>query len=465
MSTTTLKPYYDEHARAVTELRSFVDGITERGEQPNAEESTRIEFLIERCDEARKRRDQMEQVEERTVQQEKEAVAYDEAKAELRSEGREGEIAPEPDFREMCRLGLSEGRTTHTDIDLASAVRARNLIRDGASGSDLVAVARAQRVTAQQARMAMLTGNSVEKRTLNIGTDTAGGYTVPTQTASRIIDYMEDIGGVVRAGAEVMVTGSGETINIPTNAGHVAVTGTLETGEGAAIAATEDSLGQVTAKSYKYTGGTDITHELIQDTIADLDGFVSRMLGRVIGKKTETRFTLGTGSSMPKGVCHSPPAAQTVTGATSHQIAKSELYDMRFKLDAGYLSSNRLRWMMPPATYAHILQIEVGTVESGQSRDQRPLFAPSYIVGEPDQILGSPVSYNGFMQALTVDNAITMAYGDFYDGYLVRLVNNMRIESSPHAEFKKQMVAFIASLRADGQVKDDRAIIRYKVKA
>lgn len=438
---TDLQQYVDDHVKAVQEAQRLVEEAEARDGGATAEDKQRIDAALAHAAELRGRRDQMAQLAEEQADVDKRTAIMDDVRGELLNSAAETplKVAPEPDFRQMGVAAL-RGELGRVDIDLAGAQYVNERIKQGAERRDVI--------------------EELEKRALSVATDTAGGHTVPTSTASNVIDYLQDIGGVMRAGATMIMTASGEDLELPTIAAHHAPSSTLETAEAADIAATEDTFGSITLKAHKYTGGVDVSRELLNDSIADIETLIVRMITRSIGIKLETRFTNGTASSMPKGINHSPVAANTHTTAASNQVAAGDLHAVRFGLDAGYLAQkSACRWMMDPAVYSHILQITVG------SGDARPLFQPSYVVGEPDQIMGSPVSYNTFMPGGIADNDQAIVFGHIGDGYVVRMVSSISIESSTHALFKKQQVAFIGSVRADGAIRDQRALRYLKIKA
>lgn len=433
--------YVDAHVTAVRDAQRLLAEAEARDGGPTAEDQQRIADAVKHAEECRERRDLMARLAEQAKDADERAEMIAEVRGEVLTQTKETPLVvpDEPDLRKLGTDAL-EGKLGRVEIDFRAAAKVGELVKRGANRADVIA--------------------ELERRALSVGTDTEGGHTVPTSTASNIYDYLQDIGGVMRAGATVITTASGEDLELPVNSGHNAPSGTLETTEGAAIAATEDTIGQVTLKAYKYTGGMDVSRELLTDTIADIEGFIIRGITRTISIKLETRLTLGTGSSMPKGVNHSPVAGNTTTTAASNLIGKNDIHTMKFALDPAYLGNiGECRWMMNSATYAHILNIQVGT------GDARPLFQPSYIAGEPDMIMGAPVSYNNFMPGGIADNDQAVVFGHFGDGYVVRLAGMITIESSPHALFKNQQVAFIGSVRADGQIRDQRALRYLKIKA
>ena len=107
------------------------------------------------------------------------------------------------------------------EIDLGPVVRARQLLRAGATGAEF-------------------------RTNLNVGTTTAGKNLVPTDFVHRLFDYMEQASGVRRTNVTILNTAGGEPLQVPTSTAH----GTAAiVGEGSALAAADPAFGQVTLTS------------------------------------------------------------------------------------------------------------------------------------------------------------------------------------------------------------------------
>ena len=338
-------------------------------------------------------------------------------------------------------------------LSLANVATERQLLSLGVEPRDLTQAARFGVEPQTLATQAV----GEQARALNIGTDNKGGYTVPTITERTFYDYLEQYGGVRKAGPEVWTTEHGRPIELTTVASHFTPSSTLETAEAAAIADTEPTLGQVTLGAHKYTGSITYTRELMMDTAINLDDLVTGQLARTVATKTEMRFTNGTGSSMPKGIMHSPASGNTTTTAGSNALATDDFLNAYYAMDGDLLMEGRIGWMMNSKIYGKIIALK--------DSDGRPLFQPSYMTGAPEMLLGKPVFWNAQCAGGLADNDIAIAVGNFRRNYIIRQDARVVLESSIHAEFRKQMIVFQASCRMDGQIRDTRAMHYIKIKA
>ena len=330
------------------------------------------------------------------------------AQADTRSDSQEAEV-----------LAFLRGERRHVDIDLRAAAREKALIRAGHDASDL--------------------------RVLGRDTAAAGGTLVPTILARTLVDYMETINGIRVAGAEVITTTGGEPLAMPT----VATGGTAALrGEGTAIGAVDPTFGQVVLYAWKYGQLVQVSTELVSDSGVDVISFVARDAGRALGRVTNTAYTVGSGSNQPTGLVTGSRAAGTgavsqtgATGVPAYSDLISLIYSVGDEAYAGPDATFQTKW----SNMAAIRKILDG--------DQRPLWQPSLIAGQPDTLLGYRVVSNPDLAAWgTAASTYTMLFGDVNMAYTIRDVGSVRFERSDDFAFDKDLITFRAVIRTDGKV-------------
>ena len=167
---------------------------------------------------------------------------------------------------------------------------------------------------------------------LQIGTDSEGGYLVPDEYERTLVEALEEE-NVFRQLAKVIQTSSGDR-KIPV----VATKGTASwIDEEGAYTESDDSFGQVSIGAYKLGTMIKVSEELLNDSVFDLESYISREFARRIGAKEEEAFFTGDGSGKPLGILASSGGAETgITAASATAITADELIDLFYSLKSPY---------------------------------------------------------------------------------------------------------------------------------
>ena len=441
-----LRRQYAELAATATALR---ERLAASDGPLSAEDSEEITRLSAEMTSVRGQIDQLDQLEGAIVRNE----AGQETWAEVAGSGvpvvDESVTDPFPLSR-LARAAAGGGLPPPITVRPELVARERRFLNAGMTARDIVEAY-------QRGHAFTIDDETQQIRVLSVGTDTAGGYLVPTITDRNLYDAREFVGGVRMAGATVVTTETGAEMDFPKVTTHFAVTGTLETAEGDAATATEDTMGQTAVPTYEYTALAEVTNQLLMDNVVDLESYLAKMLGRVMAKKTEMRYHHGTGASMPKGIMNSPPAGQTITSNTTLVVKFVDL-KMLFQLDAEYITDfDMVRWLMGSQTYGEFVFL----VDS-QGRPILPQV-PSAMPGR--RLLEAPAIFSSFISTGLAASSYPVVVGNFEDAYIIRDVSGTTITASAHAEFKKRLVVFQAAGRHGGNIQDPEAVRFLKIKA
>ncbi|MFT9056717.1 MAG: phage major capsid protein, partial [Ethanoligenens sp.] len=212
----------------------------------------------------------------------------------------------------------------------------------------------------------------VVRNALQVGTDTEGGYLVPDEFERSLVEALEEE-NIFRRLANVITTSSGDR-KIPV----VASKGTASwIDEEGAIPESDDSFGQVSIGAYKLGTLIKVSEELLNDSVFNLESYISREFARRIGNKEEESFFGGDGSGKPTGILATTGGAQlgvTTAGATA--ITLDEVLDLFYSLKAPY--RNKAVFVMNDSTVKAIRKLK-------DSQGQY-LWQPSIQAGTPDTI-------------------------------------------------------------------------------
>ena len=223
---------------------------------------------------------------------------------------------------------------------------------------------------------------------LQIGTDSEGGYLVPDEYERTLVEALEEE-NVFRQLARVIQTSSGDR-KIPV----VATKGTASwIDEEGAYTESDDSFGQVSIGAYKLGTMIKVSEELLNDSVFDLESYISREFARRIGAKEEEAFFTGDGSGKPLGILAATGGAETgVTAASATAITADELIDLFYSLKAPY--RRNAVWVLNDSTIKAIRKLK--------DNQGQYLWQPSLTAGTPDLLLGKPVRTSAFMPAISV---------------------------------------------------------------
>lgn len=291
------------------------------------------------------------------------------------------------------------------------------------------------------------------RNTMSVGTASQGGYTVPTEVATSVADALKAYGGM-RSVAEVFRTATGSDINFPTS------DGTSETGEqiGENTTATgaDPSFGVVTLKTYKYSSKVvAVPFELLQDTAIDIEAFIRGRLVTRLGRITNTKFTVGTGTGEPNGIVTAAGAGKVGTTGQTATVIFDDLVDLIHSVDPAYRAMGNCRFMMNDASLKVIRKLKDG--------QGRPIFLPGYDgLGKamPDTILGYPVTINQDI-AVMAANAKSILFGDFTYYKIRDAMDIQMFRFDDSAYIKLGQIGFLAWMRSGGNFVDVGGAVKY----
>jgi HK97 family phage major capsid protein len=297
----------------------------------------------------------------------------------------------------------------------------------------------------------------VDFRTLSKLTTGAGGNLVPTSFYNRLMAHLIEVSAILQAGATVLNTTSGETLQVPKTTGHSTA---LLTAEAGTISASDPAFSQASLGAYKYGVLIQVSRELIDDSGVDLEGYLAMQAGRALGNALGADLVTGSGSSKPTGILNNttlgvtgPSGVSGGLGATSAtaNAGGDLLFDLFYSVIAPYRASSAAAWIVRDATMAVLRKIKDTT---GQY-----IFQPSMVAGTPDTLVGKPIYTDPFIPAMAT-GAKSIIFGDISQ-YFVRLAGGVRFERSDEYAFNTDLVTFRALIRGDGILVDQTGAVKH----
>jgi HK97 family phage major capsid protein len=136
---------------------------------------------------------------------------------------------------------------------------------------------------------------------------------MPVSVYPRFIEYMVEHTPVLRAGALLIRTSTGEDLQVPR---LTSVQTANLTAEGASITESDPTAGVVTLKSYKYAAFWQLSRELVDDTPTNLLDALARGAATALALAYGPHLATGTGSDQPSGYANATVSVTGPTGAT-----------------------------------------------------------------------------------------------------------------------------------------------------
>jgi HK97 family phage major capsid protein len=268
----------------------------------------------------------------------------------------------------------------------------------------------------------------------------------------RIVQHLVETSSLMRAGATVVTTDTGEDLVVPRSTGFVTTNLIAEAGS---ITESDPTLGTVTLKAFKYANYFEISQELANDTPTNLLDFLARQAALSLGLGTTgygNALINGAGTTEPRGLLLD--AATGVTGpagtgttlgtqGTANQ-GTDALWNLIGAVAEPYALSDSAAFLMRNASNVIVRKLRD---TSGQ---------PVNGLTDRRSILGYPVYVDPFMPAMANTNE-SIAFGAM-DRYFVRIVNGIRFERSDEFRFQNDLIAFRCIVRLDGALIDTNAV-------
>lgn len=282
---------------------------------------------------------------------------------------------------------------------------------------------------------------------LSIGTDSEGGYLVPDEYEKKLVEALQDE-VFFRSLATVIRTSNGDRkIPIVTSKGEAAWID-----EGGQFPESDDSFGQTSIGAYKLATMIKVSDELLNDSVFNIEQYISKEFGRRIGTKEEEAFFIGDGQGKPIGLFNATGGAETGVTAASTSITFDDIMDLYYSLRAPY--RNKATWLLNDSTVKAIRKLK--------DSNGNYIWQPSVREGEPDRILNRPYRTSIYVPELAEGKRV-MAFGD-YSYYWIADRQGRSFKRLNELYAATGQVGFLACERVDGKLILSEAVKTLDVK-
>lgn len=284
----------------------------------------------------------------------------------------------------------------------------------------------------------------IEAKALSVGSDSDGGYLVPTATSARILTRVWET-SPLRQLATVETIGT-DKLEIPIDDDEVGAMWVGETEDRPET--TTPKIGVQAIPVWEMAAKPRATQQMLEDASINVEGWLATKVSDKFSRAEATSFITGNGVKKPRGILTYPAGAagtyargkilQVASGHATNVTADG-LVNMTFSLKEAYLAN--ATWLMKRGT--------VGAVALLKDLQGQYIWRPGLEAGKPSILLGYPVRQADDMPVVGA-GALPIAFGDFRAGYTV--VDRLGITTLRDPFSAKPFVEFYSRRRVGGDV-------------
>lgn len=275
---------------------------------------------------------------------------------------------------------------------------------------------------------------------LQEGVDADGGYLVPEEYDSRLIETLKEE-NIMRSLATTISTSGQHKINVAASDPAAAWID-----EGGALNFGDSKFAQVLLDAHKLHVAIKVTEELLYDSAFNLESYILSSFGQALANAEEDAFLNGDGIGKPTGIFHKTNGGTFLKDIPA--IKSDDMIDLIHALKRPYRKN--ASFIMNDKTVSSIRKLK--------DNNGAYIWQPSYQQNEPDRILGYPV----YTSAFAPENAI--AFGD-YRYYNIGDRGTRSFKELTELFAGNGMIGFVTKERVDGKLVLKEAIQILPIKA
>ncbi|MCP1638606.1 HK97 family phage major capsid protein [Streptococcus gallinaceus] len=262
---------------------------------------------------------------------------------------------------------------------------------------------------------------------LQEGVDADGGYLVPEEYDSRLIQALEEE-NIMRKLATVITTAGNHKINVASTSPAAAWID-----EGGQLTFGDATFKQILLDAHKLHVAIKVTEELLFDSAFNLESYILERFGKALANAEEDAFLNGDGTNKPLGVFSKTGGGTYLPEVTT--LKADDVNDLVYKLDRPY--RKQAAFIMNDKLIASIRKFK--------DNNGAYMWQPSYQEGEPDRLLGYPV----YTSAFAPEDKI--AFGDF-SYYNIGDRGTRSFKELTELFAGNGMIGYVAKERVDGKL-------------
>ncbi len=291
---------------------------------------------------------------------------------------------------------------------------------------------------------------ALERKAMTVGSDPEGGYLVPSDLSSRIVQRLRDL-TPMRQLATVMEV-SGDALEMLSDRNEAEANWVSETATRSET--NTPALGKLRIGVHELSAQPKASQKLLDDAQINIEDWLMAKVADRFARREADAFINGDGVSRPRGILSYAVSGSDDESRAANQIQYiasglaggfaasnpgDKLLDRVYKLKAAYLP--KAVWLMPRSVSSAIRKLKGG--------DGNYLWQVSLQSGQPPTLLGFPVYFSEDMPALGA-NSLSLGFGDFAEAYTIVDRVGIRMLRDPYTD--KPNVKFYTTKRVGGDV-------------
>ena len=368
---------------------------------------------------------------------EKRNTAWNAAKAFLESHRTEkGTLTAEDDAtytqmeQEINDLGKEIARLERQEAleaELSKPVNKPLTSKPGSGKADEPKTGRASDAYREGMLRALRTNFKQVSNVLQEGVDADGGYLVPEEYDSRLIDVLGEE-NIMRKLGHIITTSGEHKINIAATKPAAAW---IE--EGGALTFGDATFDQILLDAHKLHVAIKVTEELLYDNAFGLENYIIEQFGKALANAEEDAFLNGTGVGQPLGLFAETgggTAAVSVKAPTGDDVIKL-VYALKrpYRKKAAFIMNDQA----------------IASIRTFKDNNGAYMWQPALTAGEPDKLLGYSVYTSPFCPVNK------MAFGDF-SYYNIGDRGTRSFKQLTELFAGNGMIGYVAKERVDGKL-------------
>ena len=263
---------------------------------------------------------------------------------------------------------------------------------------------------------------------LQEGVDTDGGYLVPEEYDSRLIDILNEENIMRNLGHKITTSGD-HKINIAATKPAAAWID-----EGEALTFGDATFSQTLLDAHKLHVAIKVTEELLYDNAFNLESYIITEFGKALANAEEDAFLNGDGTGKPLGL-FAETGGGTLAETLTAGIKSDDMISLIYALKRPYRKS--ASFIMNDQTLIALRKLK--------DSNGAYIWQPSYQAGESDRILGYAIHTSAYAPKVAI------AFGDYsYYNIGDRGTRSMSVLRELFAG--NGMIGYVAKERVDGKL-------------